>query len=315
MKRLRHPIRAIEEPFGKAGLIVAVIALVLALTGAAFAAAGLSGKQKKEVEKIAKNLAGKPGTSGTNGAPGAKGDTGAVGANGTNGTNGVNGKSVAVVGNASAGECPSGGKFYEVEGSGVKNKVCNGTTGFTETLPKGKTETGTLYTEKGGPVFTPISFPIPLEQTLLGARFVPSSYPHIDPIQPRDCTGLTGTELTKCEAEQQLEKEQQEEEEEKKAKIEEFKAGLAELCPGTALSPQAEAGYLCVYESEEKSLNFGGPINGGGSVYFESARGNIRTGANAGSNISGPGGFLLAEFESPGEAVLQASWAVTAPEE
>ena len=64
MKRLRHPIRAIREPFGTAGLIVACVALVLALTGAAFAAAGLTGKQKKEVEKIAKKYAGKPGAAG-----------------------------------------------------------------------------------------------------------------------------------------------------------------------------------------------------------------------------------------------------------
>lgn len=103
--RLRHPVRAIREPFGKAGLIVACLALVFAMAGGAFAAKGaLTGKQKKEVAKIAKKeakrFAGKPGAPGAAGAQGPKGDTGAAGAkgatgaagaNGTNGTNGSNG--------------------------------------------------------------------------------------------------------------------------------------------------------------------------------------------------------------------------------
>lgn len=89
MKRLRHPIRAIREPFGTAGLIVACVALIAALGGTALAAKGaLTGKQKKEVEKIAKKFAGKPGA---NGAPGAQGPAGPAGKDGTNGTNGTNG--------------------------------------------------------------------------------------------------------------------------------------------------------------------------------------------------------------------------------
>jgi hypothetical protein len=81
--------RRLKEPFGKAGLTVAMLALVVAMAGGAYAAtgggngkaataskakskksknknsnAGLSGKQKKEVKKIAKQevetFAGKP---------------------------------------------------------------------------------------------------------------------------------------------------------------------------------------------------------------------------------------------------------------
>ncbi|MCW2987260.1 MAG: hypothetical protein JWM24_198, partial [Solirubrobacterales bacterium] len=52
--------RRLREPFGKAGLTVGVIALVMALVGGAYAAGALTGKQKKEVEKIAKKFAGKP---------------------------------------------------------------------------------------------------------------------------------------------------------------------------------------------------------------------------------------------------------------
>lgn len=125
MKLLRHPKRAIREPFGKAGLIVAIVALVAATVGGAYAAtggqplatssgkhhkknknkksnAGLNGKQKKQVKNIAKSeakkyansnpgAAGATGPQGPAGAAGAKGDKGEKGDNGTNGTNGANG--------------------------------------------------------------------------------------------------------------------------------------------------------------------------------------------------------------------------------
>src|SRR3954451_10280971 len=95
MKRLRHPIRTIEEPFGKAGLVIAAIALVLTFTGAAFAAAGLNGKQIKEVKKIAKKVSGKPGPTGPQGPAGPigpKGDTGDKGAKGETGAPGPQGQ-------------------------------------------------------------------------------------------------------------------------------------------------------------------------------------------------------------------------------
>ena len=146
MSRLRHPIRAIREPFGKAGLTVAILALVLAMVGGAYAAGGLTKSQEKQVTKIAKKYAGKPGAPGTAGTPGANGTAGAPGAKGDTGAaggTGPAGKSV-VIGNT-APTCPNGvgGKTIEVEGSGTKQNVCNGqpwTAGGT--LPSGKTETG-----------------------------------------------------------------------------------------------------------------------------------------------------------------------------
>lgn len=138
MNRLRHPVRAIREPFGTAGLIVACIAMVLALTGAAFAAKGaLTGKQKKEVEKIAKKFAGKPGAAGAAGAQGPAGPQGPVGPAGANGKDGApgapgpTGKSVTVssvpVGNVACEEL--GGAVVKVEGSPSGVEVCNGATG------------------------------------------------------------------------------------------------------------------------------------------------------------------------------------------
>lgn len=181
--------------------ILALVALVFATTGGAYAASGSGGSGSHATANVAKSKkkskqkssAGKPGPrgpagpagatgsagatgaagaqgpAGPAGAPGTKGDAGAAGTDGndgTNGTNGTNGKSVVVAGNATTGECASGGKLYEVEGSAVKNKVCNGTTGFTETLPSGKTETGawgaTLRSEGAHAVDAPVSIPIPL---------------------------------------------------------------------------------------------------------------------------------------------------------
>jgi hypothetical protein len=128
MKRLKHPLRAIREPFGKAGLTVAILALVFAMVGGAYAASGgLTGKQKKEVEKIAKKYAGKTGPAGSQGPAGPAGAKGDTGTNGKDGTNGTNGK-----------EGPEGKQGKD------------GTTGFTETLPSGETETGSEGSGEGG---------------------------------------------------------------------------------------------------------------------------------------------------------------------
>jgi collagen triple helix repeat protein len=189
MSRLRHPIRAIREPFGTAGLVVACIALIAALGGTAIAAGKLTSKQKKEVEKIAKKFAGKPGApgaqgpAGPQGAAGANGKDGAAGQNGTNGTNGTNGASVSAQ-ELGAGDpnCPAGGSEFKV-GSGTPSYVCNGSPwpggGL---LPSGETETGTwaaagenrleysengsselVKTEANSTVLAPISFALPVK--------------------------------------------------------------------------------------------------------------------------------------------------------
>src|SRR3954469_5627200 len=151
--------RRFNDRFGTAGVVLGVIALILALGGTALAAKGaLTGKQKKEVEKIAKKYAGKPGApgaqgpagpqgpAGANGKDGAKGDKGDSGTNGTNGTEGTDGKSIEVLAGA-AGCGTAGGSTVQVEGEPATAKeVCNGEegpAGPTETtLPPGKTETG-----------------------------------------------------------------------------------------------------------------------------------------------------------------------------
>ncbi|HEX3042787.1 MAG TPA: hypothetical protein VHP56_11935 [Solirubrobacterales bacterium] len=169
----------IHEKLGTAGFVISIVALVAALSGGAYAASGaLTGKQKKEVTKIAKQYAGKPGAPGAQGPAGAAGPAGPKGDTGSAGSAGAAGVSPA--GTNFTGEktvdsvtCKEGGTEYK---GATTNLVCNGkkgtngTTGFTETLPPNKTETGVWgggKTEAGVAEgeflrWFPISFPIPL---------------------------------------------------------------------------------------------------------------------------------------------------------
>jgi Collagen triple helix repeat (20 copies) len=168
MKKLRHPVRAIREPFGTAGLIVACVALIAALGGTAFAAAKLNSTQKKEVEKIAKKFAGKPGAAGATGPAGAAGAAGKEGAPGKEGTAGKQGEK------GEKGEKGPKGPQGEPWPAGG-------------TLPPEKTETGTWAV--GGPathvalnqvgLVAPISFNIPLKATLpeAGTHYLAGSEP------------------------------------------------------------------------------------------------------------------------------------------
>jgi hypothetical protein len=213
MKRLRHPIRAIREPFGTAGLVIACVALVAALGGTALAAAKLNSTQKKEVEKIAKKFAGKPGAPGAQGAQGNPGANGTNGKDGTNGTNGAPGESVKVTESANAieGHCTGttaatgkGGAKFEVGGS--KAYACNGHEGSPwtagGTLPSGSTETG-VWALNPLPeelsvlgLFIPISFPIPLEHGITEAIVFEGE------TIPAGCTGTeTGGVVTELGAE------------------------------------------------------------------------------------------------------------------
>lgn len=232
-------ISRIHEKLGTAGFLISIVALVVALTGGAYAASGgLNGKQKKEVEKIAKKFAGAPGAPGTPGAAGSKGDNGAAGSNGTNGTNGANGTSVTTTAiPTSSATCGHNGGV-EVKSASPTQNVCNGTTGFAESLPSEKTETGTW---SYGPVPTganhvrfQVSFPTPLATGV----HVAVHYIKLVETEPGS---------------------------------EEFELGhpTAE-CPGTAAHPEAVPGNLCLYaaigteEPGATTLSSIDPISGEG---------------------------------------------------
>ncbi|HEV3320224.1 MAG TPA: hypothetical protein VG053_10955 [Solirubrobacteraceae bacterium] len=230
--------------------VVAVLALVLAMSGGAYAAKKYLITSTKQISpSVLASLKGKAGPAGANGAQGAqgpagpqgaggaKGETGAegkegkaggdgkAGATGPTGKSGVNGKGVAVAGESAGANCKEGGSSFEQEGSGTKTYACNGKEGSPwtagGTLPSGKTETGVWAISVNHKILGagyPISFPIPLSKALA--------------------------------------------EEEHRFVIQPGKAGLehAVECPGTVSSPKAKQGYLCLYIEEMENftaLGFG----------------------------------------------------------
>jgi hypothetical protein len=272
-------LQRFQDRVGTAGLIVAVVALVLALGGGAYAASGaLTGKQKKEVEKIAKKYAGKPGAPGAAGAAGpagAKGDAGATGAAGTGtegkqggegkaGKNGANGKSVEAIEipTSDATHCHAqGGAFYEVEESAEATEICNGKEGspwVADGLPAGKTEMGTWgvgVTEAATVQVVPISFSVPLSE---------------------------GSEVSEV---RYVNNENNEEEEGVVV------ATPAEVCLGEAKNPSAPPGVLCLYQQ-------------GVNVNTQLVQ----------HNLLGRAGVVLTfELKAAEGAKAHGSWAVTAP--
>ena len=282
----------IHSQFGTAGLILSVVAIVLALGGGAYAANNSATASK----------AGKPGPRGKTGATGpagpqgTAGPTGPAGTNGTNGapgekgTAGANGKSV--VASAAGGSCSKGGTKFEVEGSGKSEKVCNGETGFTETLPEGKTETGDFFARVNGidganvpaqDLITSSSFNIPL-----------TSRPHIIFVSVGKPTP-TG-------------------------------------CLGNVENPGAEAGNLCIFAGTEVNLEQICPVGPETPCPVESvpnlqitdveregldvSRPNDPGAGGEGDLLAGKQGFgMFANEAAEGTGMFSGDWAVTAPTE
>jgi collagen type VII alpha len=157
----------LHERLGTAGLVVAIIALVAALSGTAFAAKKFITKQ--EAIKIAKKYAGKNG---------ATGPTGPAGAPGQNGTNGTNGKDGAAGPEGPTGPTGAKGATGATGPTGTTGATgATGTTGATGVtgatgpscpegncyLPSNSTETGAWATFGEGEVFTAVSFNLPLK--------------------------------------------------------------------------------------------------------------------------------------------------------
>jgi hypothetical protein len=283
----------LKEPFGKAGLIVAVVALVAALAGGAYAAnATDSGKrnkrgnagaaQAKKYSKIFSKRFSKafskrfavPGPAGPQGPKGDKGNNGSNGTNGTdgkNGSNGSNGTSVTVAGTPTAGECPAGGvKYHSASGN---NSVCNGTFS-TEPLPQNQTLKGAWGTSgageggaEAGISLVQISFPIPVTSALTALwQFEPS--PGV----------LVGVELKDGEFGYYEGGEQ---------------APYEAACPGNADEPEASPGFLCIYPGTKE--------------------GTVGAPQESPSLIEAANDFgLVVPFQPVGEGSWRGSWAVTA---
>ncbi len=216
-------------------MVLAVVALVFAMTGGAYAAKKYLITSTKQISpSVLKALQGKAGRAGAPGAVGAQGAAGSVGPAGpagSSGSGGAKGETGPAGANGGAG---SAGAKGTTGATGVRGATgATGTTGFTETLPGGKTETGTwsisaydVPAEKE--LFASISFPIPLEE---GSE-------HYFVLSAEEIKNKTG-------------------------------AGFVAGCTGTVIHPVAPEGTLCIYVNEEHAENafFTGPIFGGSFGY------------------------------------------------
>lgn len=152
-------IKSISRRFN-ASTLIAVIALVFAMTGGAYAAKKYLITSTGQISpKVLKTL---KGAKGGNGANGAQGPAGAAGPQGPAGPAGPGGAAGA------KGETGAPGKDGKDGAKG--NEGSPWTAGGT--LPSGKTETGSwaISQEGEGNAFTSISFPIPLAEALEGAE-------------------------------------------------------------------------------------------------------------------------------------------------
>lgn len=174
-------VARLKRRFGSAGLVLGVLALVLALGGGAYAASkALTKQQKKEVKKIAqaeakkfqgKGPAGPAGPTGPAGPQGAKGDPGTNGSPGAPGPTGPTGPA---------------GKTGPKGPTGPTGPT--GETGFTKTLPgggslKGNWAVSGTATEANQLFRDAESYGIPLGSAPTTHYIPPSGTP------PTGCTG------------------------------------------------------------------------------------------------------------------------------
>jgi hypothetical protein len=188
----------LRNRFGIPG-VISVIALVFAMMGGAYAASNSSeggkatasakAKRGPRGPKGPKGDTGPAGPTGPTGPAGAKGDKGDPGADGSPG---ADGNSVSGTPIAAGGVCGAGVTGVSYTLNGATTNVCNGKngtngqTGFTETLPSEKTETGTWGggSNTGFQQNIPISFPIPVDP--------PPTLVYVDPEEelPEGCPGI-----------------------------------------------------------------------------------------------------------------------------
>jgi hypothetical protein len=178
---------------------IATLALVFAMTGGAFAAGKYLITSSKQIKpSVLAQLKGKAGKAGAQGAAGAQGPAGPAGpqgpagAKGENGAPGAAGKDGAAGESVTATEVKTGeAKCKQLGGSkftvgGKETFACNGTTGYTPTLPKNQSEQGAFQIRASGGNTTTISFVIPLKESVKTV-FVKENTPPVS--DPAGCPG------------------------------------------------------------------------------------------------------------------------------
>ncbi len=166
LKSIRRYYAALREQFGTAGLVLSVIAIVLALGGGAYAAnhatASKAAKRGPRGPKGATGAAGPAGPAGPQGAAGPQGPQGNTGSEGKQGSEGPQGDPAA----------------------------------YPEVLPPGKTETGTFagsgYTKVTSEnLHIPISFPIPVSFEENGEGNYEENAKYVSSSGGGECTGTS----------------------------------------------------------------------------------------------------------------------------
>lgn len=251
--------------FGIPG-VISVIALAFALVGGAYAAnSSSSGGKAAASAKAKKGPRGPKGATGPAGPAGAQGPAGPAGAKGEAGANGSNGS------NGAAGATGATGARGATGVAGATGAT--GFSGFTETLPSGKTETGSWVAYEGGikgnhVITAPISFSIPMAQP--GTETPKSAY----------AFSLAETE-----------------------EIEEHKIEPGG-CKGSVEHPTAPSGVLCVYTGLEEAFGSFSPFYEVRSLALP------RFGAYS---TAGAALFLAETVEETTSFNASGSWAITAP--
>ncbi len=204
--------------------VVATLVLVFAMTGGALAAKKYLITSTKQISpSVLKSLQGKAGAAGANGAQGPAGTAGPAGPQGAAGAAGVKGDTGSEGKEGKEGKAGKDGK----EGKEGKPWTAGGT------LPGGKTETGAWAFGPGPKAFfhdaAPISFTIPLVAALANVEECG------EPSKPACRVHYINT---------------------KSKEVREVNFELVEepsvACHGSAATPTAEPGNLCVYAAEEE---------------------------------------------------------------
>jgi hypothetical protein len=285
-------LSAIRKRFTYANVAM-TLALVFAMTGDAYADNKYLITSTKQIStKVINALKGANGkngangangANGTNGAAGAKGENGAAGAAGAAGNNGSNGTSVtgAAIPTSEKNKCTGQGGVEYTSASGASD-VCNGTTGFTSTLPEGKTEKGDwslIGGSAGGFIGTAVSFNIPL-----------AVVPAVHVIR------ANGNEIIVIGAGTPGE------------------APPGPGCEGSAANPTAAPGNLCIYDSEEIGIE---KVSGGNAFPKACALGAegaqcLASGLATVPSKADPSGFGISARVEGSTSFTEGTWAVTA---
>jgi hypothetical protein len=248
-------------------MVIAGLALVFAMSGGAYAAKKYLITSTKQISpKVLKQLQGKAGLAGAPGVAGAQGVQGPAGPAGPAGAGGAKGET---------GPAGARGEKGVTGAAGAKGATgASGATGYTETLPSGKTETGTwsIYTQFVEPAFpgtlASISFAIPLKGASEGTAYV--------------------FDL------------QETENEEYERVIDSVKKPTG--CTGSVTEPTAPRGVLCVYTANETLEGIEGQLE----AHLRPAE--VEGYASSGAFLGG-----LGANRASARIEVSGTWAVTAP--